>query len=149
MSRERLELTDDLERAVVAFVRAGGYPQVAAEAAGLPREVFQRWLRRGQGPRARPRYRRFALAVRQAHAQARLGAEAAVLSGKPLDWLRYGPGRETAGSPGWTGAARPGGGREAGPVLLDPQVQELMRLVLQALEPFPDARQTLAGRLGV
>src|SRR5438105_11864897 len=107
MSSSRYRLTPAIQQAIVAYTRAGGFPHVAAEAAGVPRAVFARWLRRGEGRRAKARYRAFADAVRQAAAQARLGAEVSVRNDKPLDWLRSGPGRETADVPGWTANARP------------------------------------------
>src|SRR5438105_549052 len=95
----RHTLTPAVEQALVAYIRAGGFPHVAAEAAGVPREVFADWMRKGEQPGARGQYRNFALAVRQAVAHARLGAEVSVRTDKPLDWLRNGPGRETADSP--------------------------------------------------
>jgi hypothetical protein len=143
----RRRLTSELEQAIVAYVRAGGFPQVAAEAAGLPREFFERWFRRGQGRRASSRYRAFVEAVRSAQAQARLGAEAHALTKKPLDWLRNGPGRESTGSPGWTGPVRPALGRSAGPALLHQEVQAAITTTLTALEPFPDARAAAAAVL--
>jgi hypothetical protein len=144
----RYRLTPTLQQSIVAFIRAGGFPQVAAEAAGLPREVFERWLRQGQDAGAKSRYRAFFEAVLQALAQARLGAEAAVLGDKPLDWLRYGPGRETADGPGWTGTVRPAPlTSHGGPTLADPEVQALIGLVLGLLEPHPEIRVAVAGGL--
>src|SRR5215207_9715872 len=102
-------LTAAVEKAIVAYVRAGGLPEVAAEAAGVPRATFQRWMNQGESPGGKPRYRAFAQAVRQAEAQARLGAEVSARSDKPLDWLRCGPGRETEEQRGWTSNARPAG----------------------------------------
>src|SRR5271170_2565226 len=106
MNPSRYKLTPEIEKAIVAYILAGGFADVAAEAAGIPREVFERWCRKGEQARAAPRYRAFALAVRKAVAQARLGAEVSVRKDKPLDWLRGGPGRETAGRTGWTANAR-------------------------------------------
>ena len=40
--------------------------------------------------------------VREARAQARVAAETEVRRDNPLAWLRYGPGRDRAGEPGWT-----------------------------------------------
>ena len=48
MARPRYRLTPALQEKIVAYIRAGGFPHVAAEAAGLPRRVFERWLERGQ-----------------------------------------------------------------------------------------------------
>jgi hypothetical protein len=141
MSRSRYPLTPAVQQAVIAYIRGGGFPSVAAEAAGIPRDVFDSWIQQGEKPRARQRFRDFALAVRQAAAQARLGAEVAVRDDKPLDWLRCGPGRETAEVIGWTGPARPRTAAGAAPcVLLDPDVQVLSAGLLRALESQPEAR---------
>jgi hypothetical protein len=147
MSSSRVELTPAIEQAIVAYIRAGGFPHVAAEAAGVPREVFERWRQRGEGPRARPRYRAFATAVRQAAAQARLGAEVAIHDDKPLDWLRNGPGRETTDTPGWTGPVRPRPATQAGSLLLVPEIQSLLSRLIDALASFPDARAAAASVL--
>ena len=40
--------------------------------------------------------------VRQARAQSRVAAEAEVRRDNPLAWLRFGPGRQRPGEPGWT-----------------------------------------------
>src|SRR5262245_14793324 len=100
MARSRHRLTEDIAVAIPSYIRAGGYPHIAAEAAGVPREVFDDWLQRGQQKKAPAVYRRFADAVRQARAQARLAAEIAAFKAKPMDWLRSGPGKETADVPG-------------------------------------------------
>src|SRR5215470_8351145 len=103
MPSPRHTLTTQVEEKILAFIRAGGYPHVAAEAAGVPRAVFEGWL--GQGRRTgRPtKYRTFPEAVQQARAQARLKAETTAFKDKPLDWLKSGPGRETSDCTGWTG----------------------------------------------
>jgi hypothetical protein len=147
LSRSRHHLTPAVEQAIVAYIRAGGFPHVAAEAAGVPREVFEQWRQRGEEARAPKRYRSFADAVRQAAAQARLRAEVTIHDEKPLDWLRYGPGRETADAPGWTAAVRPRPLTRDESLLLNPLVQALFTTVLDALGAFPEARITVARAL--
>jgi hypothetical protein len=148
MARRSPRLTPQLEQTIVAYIRAGGWPWIAAEAAGLPRTVFDRWMERGNTDDARPAYRRFRQAILQAHAQARLGAEVAVLKGKPLDWLKSGPGRESPPRSGWTSAARPPAPPRAAPATLDdPQVQQLFAQLLEVLTPWPEARVTVARRI--
>ena len=44
MPREARAYTPVLADTIVSYIRAGAYPQVAAEAAGLPRADFRRWL---------------------------------------------------------------------------------------------------------
>lgn len=143
------DLTPVLAETITAYIRAGGYPHVAAEAAGVPRRVFQRWLRRGRRRHAPKELQDLCRAVLQAHAQARLKAEIAILDHKPLDWLRYGPGKETNNIPGWTVAAKPivRGPRAESNLLLDPRVQVLIQVVLDALNELPEARARLASRI--
>ena len=70
---------------ICAYIRAGGYAPVAAEAAGVPAAVFHDWMERGTGRGARDPYRTLAERVRHAHAHARCMAEVA------RDFLRSGP----------------------------------------------------------
>jgi hypothetical protein len=146
MARSCFQLTAAVQQNIVAFIRAGGFPHVAAEAAGIPHEVFEQWRRQGEGSRAAKKYSDFALAIRQAVAQARLGAELSVRESKPLDWLRNGPGRETPERSGWTSLARPRSATApATPLLLDPDAQALLANLLHALEAHPEARAAVAA----
>jgi hypothetical protein len=147
MSRHRYQLTPALEQSIIAYIRAGGFPHVAAEAAGVPARVFDRWRRKGEARRSSRRYRAFASAVRQAVAQARLGAEVSICKDKPLDWLRSGPGRETPDCTGWTGTVRPRLAAAAAPALAHPEVQALITTLLELLEPHPEVRSTVAAAL--
>jgi hypothetical protein len=149
MARSRYRLTPALLAQIVAFIRGGGFPHIAAEAAGLPRQVFARWLQRGQRADAPPNYRAFALAVMEAQAQARLHAELATLTDKPLDWLKAGPGKDSADNPGWTNPGKP---RAASAGWLDREqiLVELFALLgecAEQLAPCPEARAFLAGWL--
>jgi hypothetical protein len=146
MARSRYALTPELAQLIVSYVRAGGYPHVAAEAAGLPLEVFDSWLRRGEEPGGRSPYREFRRDILQAHAQARLKAEVAVLEDRPLDWLKFGPGKETAAAAGWTGPARPRqiSATQHDDPLANPAAREVIRALLEHLTAFPDARASAA-----
>ena len=149
MTKKRPLLTPAIEKMILAYVRAGGFPHVAAEAAGVPRALFDEWLAKGEGARPLKKYKRFAEEVRRAEAQARLGAEVAALKDKPMDWLKAGPGKETAAKPGWSALAKPrAGGDKPTPLLMDPAVQAFLRALLAALEPYPEARMAVAGVLG-
>jgi hypothetical protein len=134
---------------ILSFLRAGAFPHVAAEAAGLQRQVFRRWLKSGEKKRAREPFRTFAREVRKACAQARLRAELAAWKLDPKFWLKYGPGRELPDCPGWTGETRAGscGDPAAEDLALHPQWNQLCALLLGALDPFPEARFTLAEML--
>jgi hypothetical protein len=146
MARRRQPLTPQLTERICSFIRAGGFAHVAAEAAGVPREVFEEWLERGRGRRPPRLYRDFCRAVRQAQAEARLAAELKLLEKNPLQWLKCGPGRETPDAAGWTTPVKPlfaGDGRAVNALLL-PEIQEVLAAMLEALAPFPEARAALA-----
>ena len=114
----------------------------------MSKETFDDWLRRGEEPKAREPYRSFAKDVRLAFAQARLSAEVAVFKDEPKIWLIHGPGRETDDRPGWSVSVKPAELSVAGKnVLLDPELMRLFHVVMQALEPFHEARLEVAQAL--
>jgi hypothetical protein len=149
MASTRPRPTPLLCQQICAYIRAGGYAPVAAEAAGLPRRLFAKWLARGLKRRARGAYRDFAQAIRQAEAQARLGAEMAAYKKDALNWLKSGPGRETPRWPGWSMPvrARPAAGRSAANPPLHPAAARVLAALLRALTPFPEARAAAAAVL--
>jgi hypothetical protein len=149
MPGTRLALTTELEQQILNFIGAGGFPHVAAEAAGVPRALFDRWLERGTSRGAREPYRSFARHVRQTVARARLKAEIEAREKDPRFWLIHGPARETADSPGWASQVKPASAVEASeadvPVLAE--VQQIWRKVLTKLDLFPDARAAVMEAL--
>jgi hypothetical protein len=149
MADRRFHPTPLLCQQICAYIRAGGYAPVAAEAAGLPRRVFERWLARGRKKRAPGEYREFAEAVRQAEAHARLRAEMAAYKKDAMNWLKSGPGRESADRPGWSMPvrARPVKERGEGNPLLHPAGARVVAALLKALTPFPEARAAAAAAL--
>jgi hypothetical protein len=144
MARSRLRLTAQVQNEMCAFIRQGSFPEIAAEAAGVPRAVFRAWLARGESPRAPAKWRAFAVEVRKATAQARILAEMEAVKKNPLAWLKHGPGRETADMVGWTLPARPRPSRPAPQALVQPELAELCALLLRVLAPFPEARTAVA-----
>jgi hypothetical protein len=145
MSNFAAIVTPEVESNLLGFIRAGGYPHVAAEAAGIPRELFTAWLQRGRRRGAREPYKSFYRRVQQAMATARLKAELETISKNPFYWLRHGPGRETPESPGWTNSVKPGFGRDRGArFLLTREWGRLWERILTALEHFPEARLAVA-----
>jgi hypothetical protein len=149
MPKLRHPLTPKVCETICAYVRAGAFPHVAAEAAGVPREVFESWLVRGAGKKPKRAYRLFARALRTAAAQARLAAELKALAKHPLDWLRSGPGKERAGIAGWTVPVKPTVTLDNGSinVLLHPELVGLFGAVLEVLAPYPEARTAVAAAL--
>ncbi len=146
MPRKRYRLTPTLQQRICSYIRSGGFARVAAEAAGVPGAVFDEWLRRGRAEEGRESYRALVVAVDEALAQARLRAELTVFQDYPRDWLRYGPGKETAAAPGWSTAAKPRqrADQELLPPLLDPRMVAVMQEMLQLLTPYPEARALVA-----
>ena len=134
----RPRLTPPVRRMIISYIRSGCYDWLAAEAAGVPRAVFEDWLRRGQaGARA---YRAFAQEVVQARAQARAAAEVAAHQRDPLFWLRHGPGRETSSTPGWSVPVRPLVTATHANALESLTVLQLLQLLDASLRAYPEAR---------
>jgi hypothetical protein len=145
MSDKPVCLTPEVRDQIVAGIRAGGYPHVAAEAWGVSKALFDDWLERGNAKNAWDPYRSFALAVRQACAQARLCAEMAGFKNDPKLWLVHGPGRESEQRPGWSNSVKPAElAAESRNALLDPELMQIFRTLLQVLEPYPEARAQVA-----
>ena len=147
MPRSPLKPTLAVQNRIGAFIRAGGFPHIAAQAEGIPPEVFDDWLRRGQRRRGPAIYQHFADAVSQAIAQARLKAETAVFADNPLNWLKFGPGKQTPACPGWTNPVKaPAASKqESGNPLLQPEIAALIRRVQDELESFPELRVRVAA----
>ena len=146
MNETRHQLTPEVQDLICGLARAGGFPHVAAVAAGIPLKTFAFWMKCGRARRPQPLYRDFYEKVQQAQAQARVTAEAQALKRAPLSWLRYGPGRETGRLPGWTDPVKPAK-VERGPHPSIARMQELVEAMLSALEAFPEARAALADAL--
>jgi hypothetical protein len=149
MSRRTFPFDALLADRVLSYIRSGGYPLVAAEAAGVPGEVFLEWVEWGEKQEAGEPYLGFARGVRQAAAQGRLVAELAVHEKDPKYWLTHGPGKETGHNPGWTGEVRPSGKQESAGQAgnTDAQWQTLYALLMHALAEYPEARLAVAQAL--
>ena len=135
------DLTPDLGRLIVSYVRSGCYSWLAAEAAGVSRSLFEDWLRRGRS--GEPPYRAFFDEIQQAQAQARVRAEVAVLQSHPLYWLRYGPGRETTDTPGWSVPVPALAASEQTNVLHSPPILKLLQALEEVLRRHPEAREAV------
>ncbi len=140
--RKPPRLTAALQQRIVAAIRAGGYPHIAAEAVGVPAALFDDWLERGQVDGAWEPYRSFAEEVREARSQARLRAETELFKDEPKRWLAHGPGRDSADNPGWSTAVKPATtNAEARNALLDQNFIQLVRELLEVLKVFPEAHR--------
>jgi hypothetical protein len=79
----------EIQRAIVESLRGGNYLEPSAEAAGVSRQTVLEWIRRGEGRDDRscePEFEAFALAVRQARAEAERNAVRALTAAMPEDW---------------------------------------------------------------
>ncbi len=100
-----VSLTKKREETILQFIRAGAFAEVAAQAAGVSPRTFRDWMARGEGRHptrgSTPQLRRFADAVNQARAEARLGAEVRMYRERPAYWLSRAA-RTTEEMAGWT-----------------------------------------------
>jgi len=140
-----IRLTDEIAKRIVAAIRAGSYPHVAAQSAGVPRALFGRWLERGRQQRC-GRYRVFLLQVREAKAQARAKAEIDARQKDAKFWLRYGPGKEISDAPGWM-SGKSSRSKRSGTANLDATLMDLLAILSRALIPFAEARTAVLAIL--
>jgi hypothetical protein len=150
MARPPFPLTPEVQEEICRYLASGAFEYVAAQAAGIPAEVYGRWLQAGRQKRAREPYRTFYRRVQTAMAQARLLAESRVHEKAPHVWLKSGPGRETPANPGWTRDVSALAPPDATPTppLASPEWAALWNTIHLALADFPDVRLTLARALG-
>jgi hypothetical protein len=122
---------------ILASIRAGGFPHVAAQAYGVPLKRFHRLMQLG----------RIARSVLEASARARLKAEMETYEADGRFWLRHGLGKETSEAPGWSALPKPvyEPGHEAGELLGSLEFQNCVTRLLTTLETMPDARALAAA----
>lgn len=111
---------------MISFIRGGAFPYVAAQAIGIKQSTFYDYL--GKGRAGDPMYSEFSERVDEAAAEARVVAEVTVKTSNPVAWLKWGPGRERPGQPGWTESVE-----LTGSIEVDVDVEKI-QLRLQALE---------------
>lgn len=145
-------LNSTLHQQIMAAIRAGGFPHIAAQAFGVTPNELEGWVRRGEGAgesgrkRGGKRFRAFANELREAFAQARLKAEIQVFNEDPPRWLEHGPGRDCADNAGWSSAVKGLTNLEVvRSALDDPEFLEYMRTVVDGLAGFPEAQKRLTG----
>jgi hypothetical protein len=142
-------LTDELTRGILAAIRAGAFPQVAAAAHGIGAALWERWLRRGRRCSGPEPFRRFGRQVEEAQAHARLRAEMDLLEKDARTWLKHGPGRDLPGKPGWAALVRaaPPLGVRGTNLESSPEFLRFLASLRLVLAPFPDALTALAEAL--
>ena len=143
------QLDRALHEQIVAAIRAGGFPYVAAQAFGVAPRLFDRWRRRGRSKSGDENLRSFARVIDKAIAQARLRTEMDVFTAQPRIWLQHGPGRETGESPGWTVAIKPNATAkiEGNPFMM-PGVMGLFQRLMNALDGHAPLQERVAHLFG-
>lgn len=127
----RTKLTAERTERIVKYVRAGAFPWVAAQAVGVGRTTFYRWMQEGEDPDAPKAKREFRDQVLQAKAEARIAAEIEARRIDPKFWLRNGPGKTKPGEEGWTEIQQVElSGKDGGPVAF--ATSEELRAALEA-----------------
>ena len=135
-----VSLTDEIADKIVAYLRAGAFLEGAAEAAGISPRTLREWIERGEGRHptrpCTPKLKAFASRVRQAMAEARIGAEVRVYRENPRYWLTHAA-PSTLEREGWTtpppGAHEQTGGRG------ENQLAELIRKLDEDQAPQREA----------
>jgi hypothetical protein len=143
-----MRLSASLIDEICRRIQAGAFEQVAVESLGIAFTTFEDWLRRGQPRRARGLCRRLFDSVRKARGHARLMAEMQLRQEDAKAWLLHGPGRATPSQDGWAGSAatRPGN-QAADESAWREYVLNLCAVLLEALTPFPEARDAAAAAI--
>jgi hypothetical protein len=138
----RFPLTPEAERQLIAAVRSGVYPHIAALAVGLPRGVFKILMERGREQK-HGRSRQLWLKVHEARAYARMRAEIEARNKDVKFWLRYGPGKTGAIAFSWSVVRKAGADHPGDPA----DWHALVAGLLDALTPFPEAKQAVLQAL--
>jgi hypothetical protein len=80
------KLTDEIAAKIVQAVRTGSSIEGAAAYAGVPRQTFFDWLKKGRQPRARNPYRALALALDEALGTFEVTANAQIAKAGDDEW---------------------------------------------------------------
>lgn len=141
------KITAELIFQICTRVVAGSYPHVAAGAVGVPKIVFDRWMREGsKGGNSRAAQREFWESVECAANIARSRAEMQLHKKDARAWLKNGPGRDLANYPGWSATPRaPSLQVESGASATSShQLNLFMTTIRVALEPWPEAFESVS-----
>src|SRR4051812_30039987 len=100
------QLAPELIKEIGDCIRAGAFPEVAAQSLGIPLELYQKWLGT-KGRKGNKLYDQLRLEVLKAAGHARFMAEMQMRSEDPKAWLMHGPGKDQPGLPGWSQPVKP------------------------------------------
>lgn len=156
MARKRFLLTYALLERICQRIRGGAFEHVAAEAEGIPRQIFNDWLQRAETPRPRRIYRDLKEMVMQAHAHSRYMAEVKMRLENPRFWLLHGVGKETRHALGWSRPADASGPNELSEPLdigRHPEILDLISRIRKILQNHPaalaDLREALSAEFNL
>jgi transposase len=77
-------LTDELQEKILRYLKLGAYVETAAAAAGISRDCFYKWMRRGA--KGEKPYKAFADAVEQALAESEVRDLGIILGAAQTQW---------------------------------------------------------------
>jgi hypothetical protein len=139
----KVKLTPERETEILAYIRAGAYPHVAAAAAGVPETTWNTWKERST---RRGQYQAFFTKIKQASAQARVMAEIDARKEDVRFWLKNGPGKEQPDNPGWAAMVRPllTGTNQTINLFSSRDFLAFMATLRAVLAPYPEALQALS-----
>jgi hypothetical protein len=136
------KFTAEVTETILAYLRAGTFPHIAAEAAGVGYSTMRAWLTSGD-----PAFREFQEAYTRVAALTRADAEQRLYRRNPLTWLKV-MARSTPQGDGWTQPFYRGAdhGRDGGRRSLDDLSPDEMESMIQlarrlAAERSPDHRE--------
>jgi hypothetical protein len=124
---------------IVNLIGHGSFPHIAAEAAGVPRRVFEEWMEAG-AKQHRGRQRDFWREVSQATARIRAFIETQVKTTDPKFWLRFGPGKQGGTMLGWGPPTKRRPGKSQSKDDWQPEFFALLGEIAQRLQDMPEAR---------
>lgn len=79
------KLNDDLQKVIVDSIKAGAYVETAAAFAGISKDTFYNWMRRGAKAQT-GRYRQFSDAVQKAQAESEMRDVASISQASRIHW---------------------------------------------------------------
>ncbi len=131
---------------IVNLIGHGSFPHIAAEAAGVPRPVFEEWMEAGRKQQHGRRHD-FCREVSQSIAQIRAVVEIEVKKEDPKFWLRFGPGKQGGAILGWGPPTKRRRGKSPSKNDWQPEFFALLGEIVQRLQDMPEARQVILDLL--
>jgi transposase len=142
------KLTDEIATKIVQAVRTGTSLEGAASYAGVPRQTFFDWLRRGRQPRAYKPYRDLALAIDEALGVFEANANALIAKAAHEQWPAAAWQLERKFPDKYGRRTRIDGSVQVQAIVASPEWIGLRDRVLAALQPYPEALEAVLQAVG-